>query len=161
MDVRLIPVNLKTDLNNLDTWLRQPHVTRWWGAAEENITNILQRDAGQSALIEVDGTPLGYICWQPLTSAEIAEADLSGSLEGIIDIDLFIGDPSKLGLGIGSRALAELLDRLKRDGVDRAGLAVHSVNFRALRAYEKVGFELHSHFREDGRDMQYLIIHLQ
>ena len=45
------------------------------------------------------------------------------------------------GAGIGSALLAAMLERLKRDGYERASLAVQKANY-AVKMYEKAGFRV-------------------
>ncbi len=65
-----------------------------------------------------------------------------------MDIDLLIGEPELLGHGIGPRALALLLARLRAEGVGFAGLGTSTSNFAAIRAFEKAGFCLFRDFED-------------
>jgi aminoglycoside 6'-N-acetyltransferase len=64
----------------------------------------------------------------------------------LVDIDIMIGEPEALGRGVGPRALGLLLDRFRADPrVEWAGLGTSLANERAIRAFEKAGFQ---RFRE-------------
>ncbi len=58
-----------------------------------------------------------------------------------MDIDIAIGEPDYLGLGVGPRALRQLVEELIEDSrVLMIMLATSVENEAAIRAYEKAGF---------------------
>jgi len=63
---------------------------------------------------------------------------LAGETADIIDIGVV---PSFQNTGVGTQLLMALFDYLKRLGVIEIFLEVSSVNERALKLYEKVGFK--------------------
>ncbi len=65
-----------------------------------------------------------------------------------MDIDILIGEPEFLGLGVGPRALVLLLARLHGEGVRVAGLGTSTSNRAAIRAFEKAGFRLFRDFED-------------
>lgn len=96
-------------------WLRRPHVARWWGDAQQGMDNAAQCGPEKQALIVADGRPVGYLCWQKPARQELDAAGLTDLPQGLVDIDILIGEPELLGRGIGSQALGLLLARFRKD----------------------------------------------
>lgn len=142
-------------LHLVTAWLPQPHVARWWGDAEATLAEIRAHPVATEAIIEADGTPVGYLCWQTPSRAELAAAGLADLPADLVDIDLMIGVTHRLGCGIGPEALAQLCVRLRREGATTVGLGTATANRRALRAFEKAGFRPYRDFQEAGVGMRY------
>jgi len=141
-DVNLRVLDPEADLPLLERWLRSSHVVQWWGTPDQHLTALAKRPSGTHAIITADGSPAGYLCWQRLSSSELEVAGLSDLPEGLVDIDILVGEPGLLGCGIGPRALVLLLAKLHGDGVGFAGLGTSASNSVAIRAFEKAGFRL-------------------
>lgn len=161
--VTLEPFDLIRDSDTLLGWLSQPHVAKWWGDPVRAIRHARTCAPESQALIVAEGTPVGYLCWQAPPKEELEAADLSGLPTGLVDIDILIGDPGLLGHGIGSRALALLLARLRREPtVAFAGLGTSASNTNAIRCFEKAGFRLQREFQDpEWGPCQYLIAEVQ
>jgi aminoglycoside 6'-N-acetyltransferase len=155
--VGLSTFDLERDLSLVAAWVRRPHVARWWGDPEQAIAAVRQHPVATEALIDVDGRPVGFVCWQTLPREELVAAGL-GDLPGdLVDIDIMIGEPDTLGHGIGPAALGHVLARLRGEGVRLVGIAAAMANRRAMRAYEKAGFHPFRDFQEGGDDYRYLL----
>ena len=140
-DVALTEFHPERDLHLVESWLRRPHVSQWWGDPDEALLEVTARPhEGGDALIVVDGVPTGYIRWQIPSREELDAAGLSDLPRDVIDIDIAVGEAELLGLGIGSRAVALLRDRLVESGATTVIIATSVDNLRAIRAYEKAGF---------------------
>ena len=105
---------------------------------------------------EADGRPVGYLCWQSPSQAELAAADLADLPADLVDIDIMIGVAECLGCGVGPEAHARLMLRLRGEGAATVGLGTAAANRRAPRAFEKAGFRPYRDFHEAGEDMRYL-----
>lgn len=157
-EVGLRAPDLEADLPLLDRWLRSPHVVRWWGSPDAYRTALLQRSRTSHAMITAEGAPVGYLCWQRPSRPELEAAGLADLPEDLMDIDILIGEPEFLGRGIGPRALAALLARLRDEGVCCAGLGTSSSNRRAIRAFEKAGFRRFRSFEDpEAGSCEYLV----
>jgi aminoglycoside 6'-N-acetyltransferase len=133
----------------LAEWLYQPHVSRWWGNPQRAMEDARLRSPDTSALIVADGTHVGYLCWQTPTRDERELAGLIDLPEGLVDIDVLIGESDLIDRGVGSRALGLLLDRLRADPqVSVAGVGTSVSNKRAIRAFQKAGFRLYREFED-------------
>lgn len=130
-------------------WLRQPQVARWWGDPQAAMDHAAQSAPEAQALIVADGTPVGYLCWQELARQELEAAGLADLPEGLVDIDILIGEPDLLGQGVGSRAIRLLLARLRQESsASLAGLGTSVSNVRAMRAFERAGFRMFRDFHD-------------
>ena len=144
------------DLPLVSTWLALPHVTRWWGDPAASERAVREHRIEDSALLCVDDDPVGYVCWQVLDEGELERVGLSDLPKTLVDIDIFIAQPSAIGRGIGSEALAQLCRHLHRKGVALAGIAASPQNQAACRAYKKVGFQPFRAFYEAGQVWHYM-----
>jgi len=129
------------DLPTVAVWLREPHVSRWWGdpvRALEKIADHIGSATVAPYVVTLDDQPIGYF-----QSYDIhAEVDhpYRDQPPGSIGIDLSIGDPDFVGKGIGPRIVEAIVDRLFADGVPRVVIDPDPDNTAAIRAYEKAGF---------------------
>lgn len=153
--VRLRAFAPERDLPLVAEWLRRPHVTRWWGNPSDSLTAVREHRVKDSALICLGSVPVGYLCWQIPTRPELEVAGLADLPRDLVDVDIFIGESTATGHGVGSEALNQLCDELRRRGVRLVGLAAAAQNRAACRAYEKAGFRHYRHFREGGGNMNY------
>jgi len=55
------------------------------------------------ALIVADGMPVGHLCWQKPTRQELEAADPTDLPEGLVDIDILIGEPELPGQGLAPK----------------------------------------------------------
>ncbi len=154
--VSLVVFEPECHLRLVGEWLRQPHVARWWGDVGLAFAEIRAHAVETEAIIEADGRPVGYLCWQTPSRAELAAAGLADLPADLVDIDVMIGVADCLGCGVGSLALAQLIVRLEGEGASTVGLGTAVANRRALRAFEKAGFHPFRDFREAGVEMRYL-----
>lgn len=137
-------MRFETDLHRdlLFRWLQSPHVRRGWGDPAPQLTAALDRPEGSGhSLISVDGNLVGYLRWQRVSRVALDVVGLHEIPDDAVDIDILIGEPDQVGMGIGSRALELLIALLKADASVRwAGMSTSVDNIAAIRAYEKAGF---------------------
>ena len=150
-NIDLVPFDTEKHLPTLRRWLNQPHVRRWWGDPKINIEEAMQRPKGGGhVLISIDGTPAGYLCWQPYRKQDLKVVGLTDLEDGSIDVDIMIGEIAHVGHGVGPRALELLLARLGGDlSVPLVGVCTSVENARAIRAFEKVGFSRLREYDDD------------
>lgn len=162
-DVILQPFEPGRDSEMLARWFTQPHVAKWWGDPGLAMQHARQCAPGSHALVVADGKAVGYLCWQAPPQEELEAAGLTDLAEGLVDIDILIGEPELLGQGIGSRALGLLLHRLRRETPHAfAGLGTSTSNFKAIRCFEKAGFRLFRAFEDpEWGPCKYLIADLR
>lgn len=160
-DVNLRGLALQADLPLLERWLRHPDVVRWWGPPDQHLAAVAQGSWDTHAVITVDRRPVGYLCWQRLSPSELEAAGLSDLPDDLVDIDILIGEPEFRGRGVGPKALAILLARMRSEGVGIAGLGTSTSNRAAIRAFEKAGFRVFRDFEDpESGPCRYLVVRL-
>lgn len=139
----------KGDLPLIESWFAEPHLRAWWGEPDEEIALIRDmvedRDTTRPFLIQLDGTPIGYIQYWFLGELQTGEwledhPWLSVFPEHAVGIDISIGEPGFAGRGIGPAAIRAFSRRLHTWGYPVIITDPDPDNHRAVRAYEKAGF---------------------
>lgn len=159
-DVGLEGFDPQRHLELIERWLRSPHVVRWWGTPDLHLMALGRRSKDTHALIAADGRPVGYLCWQRPSREELEAAKLTDLPADLVDIDILIGEADYVGCGVGPKALALLLARLRGEGVRFAGLATSISNHAAIGAFEKAGFRFFRDFEDPDGPYKYLVAQL-
>lgn len=151
-------------------WRSDPRLLEWFLGRDRPMDEAAVRRAylsrGDSAVVRriaaYRGLPVGAVSWYPAAGASIRD---SGDGGGTWSVDLFVGDPSLWGRGLGTALAAALAAAVvEREGATEVVLTVHAGNPRAIRAYEKAGFvkrrlvleaEVHEGTRRDCWVMEY------
>ncbi len=130
------------DLPLLRNWLEQRHVAEWWGDADAQFALVrgdLDDPAMEQFIVVKDERPFAYLqCYDP---AAWPDNGLGVQPAGTRGVDQFIGEPDMIGRGHGSAFVRCFLERLTRAGTPRVVTDPDPTNKRAVRAYEKAGFE--------------------
>lgn len=139
------------EYEQLAAWRNQPHVRAWWDpddppmtaetAVAEYQADVAGQGATRAAIIEVGGTPVGFVHFYPWAAyqSDLVAAGITVPA-GAWSLDIFIGDLRWVGRGVGSRAVRLICDHLFRDeGASAVAFGVAKDNHRARRAYEKAG----------------------
>jgi aminoglycoside 6'-N-acetyltransferase len=133
-------------------WRAQPHVHEWWDPDDpapdlDTVRahygpRVRGEEPTTACVIELDAAPIGYLQFYRWRAwPEAAETLGAGTDEGAFGIDLFIGEPSVIGRGVGTRVVSLACAYLEREhGASAVVLATETTNHRAQRAYEKAGF---------------------
>lgn len=145
-DFDFVPVTA-ADLPLLLRWISQPHVAEWWDCAptlESVREDFLPEppDPGDFRyVVRHRGQPIGYI------QSYVAVDTGSGWWKGFTDptvrgIDQFIGEPALVNRGLGTAMVRAFCHRLFSDPtVTAIQLDPDPTNARAIRCYEKAGFQ--------------------
>lgn len=134
------PMNA-ADLPLIRRWLALPHVLEWWGDPEEQyglVSGDLDEPAMDQYIVAAAGSPLGYLQCYDLTAWN---SGFGPQPPGTRGIDQFIGEPGMIGRGHGSALIRAFVDDRLRNGTPRIVTDPDPANLRAVRAYEKAGFE--------------------
>ena len=129
------------DLPMIRRWLETPEVVRWWGQADEQyalVSGDLDHPDMDQFIVAFDDQPFGYIQCYPLSTWHQGFGEQPPRTRGI---DQFIGEPDMIGRGHGSHFIRQFVDTLLRSGTPRVVTDPDPANARAVRAYEKAGFE--------------------
>lgn len=134
-------------------WRNRPHVRRRWdpddppmtvaSAKSEYQPDTVPGAPGTACFIESQGRPIGFIQFYRWASFPEGANEVGIPFdEDTYGLDVFIGEPELIDRGLGGRAVellsAYLIDEL---GASSVALTVDQDNSRAIRAYEKAGFE--------------------
>jgi aminoglycoside 6'-N-acetyltransferase len=123
-------------------WLKQPHVVQWWGDTHEQfelVSGDLKVEAMEQFIVALDDRPFAYIqCYDPRVWPDNG---LGEHPQGTRGIDQFIGEPDMVDCGHGSAFVRAFIERVLADGAPRVITDPDPENPRAIRAYEKAGFE--------------------
>ena len=148
-EVRLRPAR-ENDWGLIRGWLRRPDIQDWWGPLQTTEAEVMLALGSPHALcrlIEADDIAVGYghavdaTLWGDELPEELAP--------GTWDIDLFIASEAHRNRGIGAEALRQLRDEVFRTTLAVAVSVFASIaNERAVRAYEKAGFQWRSVWRD-------------
>lgn len=148
MNLSLRPMT-KHDLAVIRAWLDLPHVARWWTpdtTADAEVADYAQRLTGEGdshtvMLTVSEGTrPVGWCQWYWWQDYP-DEATAMDARAGEAGIDYAIGDPARIGRGVGTGLIAALVSEVRRH---RAGAGVltgpDAANIASRRVLEKNGF---------------------
>ncbi|MGK7876788.1 MAG: GNAT family N-acetyltransferase [Xenococcaceae cyanobacterium] len=140
-NINLVPFSPETDTEKLNTWLKAPHVVRWWGNPSSHLQQALEHPSSDHAIIVADDTPIGYLRWQKVKKVELDAVGLTEIPLGSVDIDILIGEVDYVGCGIGPLVLKKLVNHLSEDSsIPLIGMSTSVENTAAIKAYQKAGF---------------------
>jgi aminoglycoside 6'-N-acetyltransferase len=142
----------RADFPLLARWLASPPVARWWN--HEWTAVAIERDFGPSAdglepnedwLAVVDGEPVGLIQRSRVDDYAENLRDFSSITDvppEAMTLDYLLGDPARLGRGIGTAMIAAMVERTWADhpAAPAVLVSVVAANVASWRALEKAGF---------------------
>jgi aminoglycoside 6'-N-acetyltransferase len=137
------------DLALVERWLSEPHVARWYlvgSSLERELDDIRQSVTGDGEVhmlvVLLDGEPIGWCQWYPCEVDPAWAAEIGAAPEDC-GIDYAIGDPARVGGGVGTELIAELVALVRMSRPACGILADPEVaNFASRRVLERNGFDL-------------------
>ena len=130
------------DLPMVRRWLETPHVAQWWHGPDEQfalVSEDLDHPAMDQFVVTADDRPFAYLqCYDPTAWSDNG---LGTHPLGTRGIDQFIGEPDMVDRGHGSALIRSFVDGLLKTGTPRVVTDPDPENIRAVRAYEKAGFQ--------------------
>lgn len=158
---------LDEDVPRLAAWLSDPAVGAWWEGTtvvyddayvRTDVLHGEDEDHVTQAIVELRGEPIAFQQWYALVGEP--ESLLEYGLvpdDRAYGIDQFIGESRLHDQGVGTRQVRAVVEWLVGDAGPRARRVVTDPvveNERAIRCYEKAGFEkvrvLPGHEQVDG-----------
>ncbi len=140
------------DYDRLVVWRNLPHVRARWdpdlppltrGSAKEEYQPDTQPGGATTAcIIELQGSAIGFIQFYRWASYADEATEVSIPFDALTyGLDVFIGDPSQVGHGVGTRVVRLLSDFLIDErNASAVALTTDLDNYPAIRCYEKAGF---------------------
>ena len=112
-------------------------------------------------IVWVESEPVGYVRWRPVDPAWLRTTVLGGSVPAnALEIDVFIGNYERRGLGIGTEAIVRLLHLIREVHGSRCVMARSSVHdLASRRAHEKAGLREHYFYEDPGLGPAVAMIH--
>jgi aminoglycoside 6'-N-acetyltransferase len=146
--ITLRPMRLD-DLDLVERWLAEPHVARWYLAGSslsrelEDIRGSVTGTQPVHVLVALDDNrPIGWCQWYLCEDDSEWAAEI-GAGPGDVGVDYAIGEPARVGLGLGTELIGALVQLVR---AERPGCAVmadpEAHNVASRRVLEKNGFEL-------------------
>jgi aminoglycoside 6'-N-acetyltransferase len=132
---------IAADLPLVQRWLALPHVRQWWRDPEQQyalISGDLDEPNMHQFIFCTAGSPFGYLQCYDLSDWNTG---LGQQPQGARGIDLFIGEPGMIGRGHGSALISYFVEDLLQKGSPCVVTDPDPENARAIRAYQKAGFE--------------------
>jgi aminoglycoside 6'-N-acetyltransferase len=130
------------DLSMVRRWLETPHVAQWWHDPDEQfalVSEDLDHPAMDQFVVTADDRPFAYLqCYDPTAWPDNG---LGTHPLGARGIDQFIGELDMVDRGHGSALIRSFVDGLLKTGTPRVVADPDPENVRAVRAYEKAGFQ--------------------
>jgi aminoglycoside 6'-N-acetyltransferase len=112
---------------------------RWWGVPDaEAEAEAITEPSVALWIAEVDGRPFAFI--QDYDVAASSPHPFDYLPKGARGMDLYIGDPDKLGLGHGAELVRQHVEHLFSLGYPAVGIDPHPDNIAARRTFESAGF---------------------
>jgi aminoglycoside 6'-N-acetyltransferase len=137
------------DLPMVEAWLRAEHTQPWWSYATDH-EEIVQAARGEVPveqwILRIDGSDAGYFqLYDVAYDDEYRTVCASvGVAPGTAGIDYLIGEPSLIGGGIGTRAIATFVGDVVFGRGDWPAVSAgpDPANGASIRVLEKNGFRV-------------------
>src|SRR3954451_965242 len=129
------------DLPLIRRWLETPHVSEWWHDPAEQfelVSGELDHPDMAQYIVASGGRKFAYLQCYNLSDWNTGFGPQPSGTRGL---DQFIGDAEMLDRGHGSAFIRRFTERLLAQGTPRVVIDPDPANARAIRAYQKAGFE--------------------
>src|SRR3954469_12303049 len=139
-DYEFVPMGA-ADLPLIRRWLETPHASEWWHDPAEQfelVSGDLDHPDMAQYIVALDGRRFAYMQCYRLSDWNTGFGRQPAGTRGL---DQFIGDIDMLGRGHGSAFIRNFAERLLAMGTPRVVIDPDPANTRAIRAYQKAGFE--------------------
>jgi aminoglycoside 6'-N-acetyltransferase len=127
------------DLPLMQRWFSVPHVAQWWHDPEdfEFVSGDLDHHDMAQFIVTHGARPFAYLqCYRMSAWHD----GFGPQPEGTRGLDQFIGEVDMLGHGHGAAFIRTFTEQMFDSGTPRMVLDPSPDNARAIRAYEKAGF---------------------
>ncbi|HHS2948521.1 TPA: GNAT family N-acetyltransferase [Legionella pneumophila] len=149
------------DLKLIFNWFKVPEIKKWYAQGKEwSLSDIeakykprlIDQEVVPSFIINLDSKNIGFIQYYPLSKTTMPEGlsydeavRLNVDMRNSVGIDLFIGEESLIGIGLGKVIIRDFIKNILPKNYTRIFIDPTKSNARAVKAYKKVGFKEYSH----------------
>ena len=139
------------DYTYLLKWLTDEKVLEFYGGRDKKYTyeslkehySKPHKEEFNRVIIEYQGKPIGYGQFFKLDDELFAEYHYPKSNKIVYGMDQFIGKTNYWNKGIGTKYIKTIIDYLQKERkIDAIILDPHKNNPRAIKSYQKAGFEI-------------------
>lgn len=147
---QLLVRNLELDDKYLlAKWLSDPEILQYYEGRDNpfDVKKVEEKffeeeDDATRCLVEFDGEPIGYIQFYEVDEGERITYGFADVMESIYGMDQFIGESAYWDKGVGTQLVRSMVAYLMDEkGADCVVMDPQTWNERAIRCYEKCGFE--------------------
>lgn len=147
-------------------WYNLDHVQKFYAKRALELSDLKKKYAsyisGKKAIsgfvCYLNGKPFGYIQYYPLSRHPFEGVDLDHILEDSCGIDVFIGDETMIGKGMGKKMIDTFLKRYVFKKYSYCFVDPLCENLRAIHCYKSLGFEEYAHLLSDEDDTHLLLM---
>ena len=130
-------------------WLNNPEVLKFYEEPPSSLESIAAKYGPRidgdhyvtPCIVELANHPIGYMQYYPIQSRDYSAYSLDTN-SNYFGIDQFIGESELWGQGLGTQLIQALLLYLKGRQAEGVILEVKKSNSRAIKSYQKCGFEI-------------------
>lgn len=142
-----------SDIPLMHQWFNLPHVQQFYSLRSWTEDEVLEKlkpyilgDKPISGFIVLEGEkPIAYIQMCPLSYNPWPNQNFSENIiKNGVGVDIFIGDKSRMGKGLGGRIMQEFLEKKIWPEFQYCVVDPDVKNIIAIRSYEKIGFKQHT-----------------
>ena len=157
-----------TEHHLIQRWVQQPHIREWLHGEGlcNTLLSLVQSFDGPSEsqhwIAYDDDTPFGYLLTSERDLQDEALSAIEFSGDKAISLDVFIGEPTYLGRGVGTQMLGEFLRFLQTQWPDLSDVLIDPEveNARAVHVYQKLGFQIVDTFIASWHPVPHYLMHL-
>lgn len=161
------------NLNLIHQWFQNPETKKWYARDDDwSLDKIKKKYAPRlegkedvpSFIVHLDDKPIGFIQYYPFSDSALPEGvtpdkakTLGIDYQRSVGIDLFIGEESLIGQGMGALIMLEFIETHLPKQFQDIYVDPDKNNIRAHKSYFKVGFHVDQRFDNKA----YLIMFLK
>ncbi|MFC7373415.1 GNAT family N-acetyltransferase [Fictibacillus iocasae] len=139
----------KEDAHHLAKWLSNPNVLMFYEGRDNpfNLKRVEKEfydpdEDGVLCLVDYNGTPAGNIQYYQVSDEDRKRFGYDDETEMIYGMDQFIGETTLWNKGVGTLLVQGMVKYLREvERADRVVMDPQVWNVRAIRCYEKCGFQ--------------------
>lgn len=144
------------DLKLIYQWFKVPEINKWYARGKEwsikdvenkYLPRLIGKEFVPSYIVIKESRSIGFIQFYPFTHAAMPEGlslekanEMSIHFDTTVGIDLFIGDESLMGRGLGREIIREFIEKSVPKCYTTIYIDPEKTNVRAVKSYKKTGF---------------------